>query len=168
VQDAITMKAMRKWMDNYLWLLRAGMGLIFLVTGLSKAISSSSFRASLEAYNLIPESYLTLTVLFVIAVEVSIGAALLMNYGTAKAACLSLFMLLGFTLVILSAIVRNLPIDCGCLIGMSTRAGWPAVFRNVGLMVAAAFLAIRSARLKSSFHDFQHFVTGSQQDCYEK
>jgi uncharacterized membrane protein YphA (DoxX/SURF4 family) len=147
------MKEMRKWVGNYLWLLRTGMGLMFLGTGLSKAISSPGFRASLEAYNFIPESYLTLTTLLIIAAEISIGAALLMNYGTATAAWLSLFMLVGFTLAILSAIVRNLPIDCGCLIGMSTRVGWSAVFRNTSLMVAAAFLAIRSAGLKSSFHD---------------
>jgi uncharacterized membrane protein YphA (DoxX/SURF4 family) len=155
------MKAMRKWVDNYLWLLRAGMGLMFLATGLSKAISSLGFRASLEAYNFVPESYLTLTTLLIIGAEISIGGALLMNYGTAKAAWLSLFMLLAFTLMILSAIMRRLPIDCGCLIGMSTRVGWPAVFRNFGLMMAAVLLAIRSAGLKSSCHDVQHFVARS-------
>src|SRR5690606_41342203 len=80
--------------------------------------------------------------------EVALGVLLVLALGTRLAAVMSGLMLIGFPIAIVSAWIRGLRIDCGCLSrGGDLAAGertqyLSATIRDIALLFAAGFLAL--------------------------
>jgi uncharacterized membrane protein YphA (DoxX/SURF4 family) len=109
-------------------------GLVFAITGISKAINPVAFLEQLSSYQMIPISLLAITALIVIVVELTLGALLLLNCWTQLALILTGLMTVAFLVVIAWAWQRGLQIDCGCLIGVSERVGPGALIRDTVLL----------------------------------
>lgn len=129
--------------------LRILTGLVFAVTGVSKALAPDAFLAQLRAYQLFPASLLAVTVFAVIMLELVLAAMLLLNRRPWIALWAAGAMTIGFLAVIASAWLRGLQIDCGCLIGVSERAGPLALARDsvlLAIIVWALVLGQRGSR----------------------
>jgi len=109
-------------------------GLVFAITGISKAINPVAFLEQLSSYQMVPISLLAITALIVIVVELTLGALLLLNCWTQLALILTGLMTVAFLVVIAWAWQRGLQIDCGCLIGVSERVGPGALIRDTVLL----------------------------------
>jgi uncharacterized membrane protein YphA (DoxX/SURF4 family) len=112
----------------------AVVGLIFAVTGISKAIAPVAFLAQLRGYQMLPDSLLAITALGVIVVELALGSLLLLGRWTQSALLATGLMTVAFLAVIGWAWQRGLQIDCGCLIGVSERVGPGALVRDSVLL----------------------------------
>jgi len=127
-------------------ILRILLGLLFLVTGISKALAPLSFRASLQAYQLTPASLNTPLAALVILVELAIGSMLLVHLAIRWSSLIAAILLAVFTVAIVLAWRHGLAIDCGCFLGAQERVGPVAIIRDVVLLLLAVLLASYSWR----------------------
>lgn len=125
-------------------------GLVFAITGISKAIAPKLFLQQLNSYQLVPTSLLAITALAVILIELTLGALLLLNRYTQPALFFTALLTVAFLGVIGMAWHRGLQIDCGCLIGVPERIGPGALLRDsvlLGVIVWAWFSGRNQSQL---------------------
>jgi len=93
-------------------LMRIGLGIVFLYSGLSKSFDLNYFSGVINAFGIIPESLTFPAALFIVALELVLGTGIILD----KRGSLSgiLVMLLGFMAVAGYAISMGYDIDCGC------------------------------------------------------
>lgn len=130
--------------------LRILLGLMFLATGISKALAPLSFRASLQAYQLTPAAWSTPLAALVILVELAIGSMLLVNLAIRWSSLIAAILLAVFTGAIALAWRHGLAIDCGCFLGSQEPVGPVAVIRDAALLLLTVLLASYSWRKPAS------------------
>jgi uncharacterized membrane protein YphA (DoxX/SURF4 family) len=124
-------------------------GLVFAITGISKAINPAAFLEQLSSYQMVPIRLLAITALLVILIELTLGALLLLKRWTQSALILTGLMTVAFLIVIAWAWQRGLQIDCGCLIGVSERVGPGALIRDSVLLAVIVWAWIAGRREQS-------------------
>lgn len=98
-----------------LWLLRLGIGLLFLYSGLIKIMDPHRFAESTANYLILGDRAVILTAIYLPWLEVWTGLAILLLPPMRSAAWLLItLMLLVFTAAKISALTRGLDISCGC------------------------------------------------------
>ena len=117
-------------------------GLLFLLAAVHKLTALESFRATLNAYQLLPAALIAPLSLCVPLIEVILGVAWLLAIEAVPVAPASALLLAAYTAAITINLLRGrVHIDCGC--GMASSAGrdpqlsWGLVIRNTLLIVAA-------------------------------
>lgn len=124
-----------------LWLLRLGVGGLFLVTGALKIMNPREFAVQIHNYQLFTQlsPWLAATLP---AVEIAVGAALLAGpRAWVRAGALASGTLMAmFTVAVISAVARGISISCGCFGSASDTITWITVARDVGLLAACAGL----------------------------
>ncbi len=124
-------------------LLRIPLGLIFLVSATEKLLAPMAFAEAIEAYRLIPVEFIALIAAPVIAIELMLGSALVLEYQIRKAALLSAVLLFIFTAAMISVIYRGLSIECGCFTWLGRQAvNWENVARNILLIIWALGISV--------------------------
>ena len=124
------------------WMLRLGLGALFLVAGALKWRDPAGFAQEIANYHLLPALAPYLAVVLP-AIEITAGLALLaapLSWRRAAAAALVL-VTAAFTVAVVSAVARGLDISCGCFGGGSGRVTWLTVLRNLALLGGAGWLA---------------------------
>jgi len=93
-------------------LMRIGLGIVFLHSGLSKSIDLNYFSGVINAFGILPESLGFPAAVSIVALELLLGTGIILD----KRGSLSgiLFMLLGFMAVAGYALYMGYDIDCGC------------------------------------------------------
>ena len=122
-------------------------GAAFIRASCPKIDDPETFAIAIYLYDAIPESAVNAVAIYLPWLELVCGAAILLVPRWRPAAgLLILGMLLVFTGLIVSVIVRGIDIDCGCFSvdGSSEPIGWGNVLRNTGL-IAATGLAMYGA-----------------------
>ena len=105
-------------------------------------------RPTYAAYRLLPDGLVDVVGFGLPALEVGLGALLLVGFTTRLAAAGAGLLLLAFTIGIVSAWARGVSIDCGCFGGGGEVAegtvsyGLPLA-RDLALLLAAGLLAWR-------------------------
>jgi hypothetical protein len=97
-----------------LMLARLFLGGTFLLAGAIKAYDPSEFANEVNHYHLVPWSVAVGIALFLPWLEMIAGLLMIIRKLELGALCVLVGLLIVFTLALLSAIVRNLNIDCGC------------------------------------------------------
>ena len=126
---------------------------VFFASGISKLFSPESFAVIIEAYGIIPETWLTPVSIILPALEVILATGLLLDIRgslAGTAALLALFMaILGY------GIHMGLDVDCGCFGPEDPEAEAfhglrSALYRDVGMALAILYLYlwrfVRSAK----------------------
>jgi protein-disulfide isomerase/uncharacterized membrane protein YphA (DoxX/SURF4 family) len=133
------------WLGTALRLLLSG---ALLYAGLAKVGDPAGSVRAVRAYRLLPE-WLAKGVGYGLPfVEITLAVLLLAGLATRLAAVLAAALLVVFLVGIVSAAGRGLRIDCGCFGGGGNLSGGKAtrytveILRDVGLLVAAALLAV--------------------------
>lgn len=125
--------------------LRLLVGGVFIYAGFAKAASPQPFAESIAAFDLAPVAWSNVLALSLPPLESLIGGLLLSGWRTRTAAFCALVLTIIFLIAIVSAIIRGLPVDCGCF-GFSASRLSPAIRLWIDLgrdvLLLAATLAI--------------------------
>ena len=122
---------------------RVFFGSMFIIASIEKIAYPETFAIAVEAYKLVPISLVNIFSLMIPWMELLCGIFLLGGVFL-KASASILTMLLGmFIIAILSAMMRQLNIDCGCFgPAHSTPVGWNKVLEHVGLIILGIYLIL--------------------------
>jgi uncharacterized membrane protein YphA (DoxX/SURF4 family) len=120
------------------WLASIILSAVFIAAGLPKITDVASFALSIDQYQILPSTGVTLLALSLPWLELVVGLGLLVPkvQKTSRRLCAGLLLL--FIVVHASTLVRGLEIQCACFgqenSGSSTVE---ALLRNIGLLVLA-------------------------------
>jgi uncharacterized membrane protein YphA (DoxX/SURF4 family) len=122
------------------YVFRLALGVLFLWAALGKLGDLSAFADQVHNFRMIPVPLENLFALTLPWVEL-VAALLLVTNLAPRAATLTLgILLVVFLIAILSAIARNLDIECGCFgTHDAARTGWVTLGRDVGMLLLAVF-----------------------------
>jgi len=124
-----------------LWLLRLGLGGMFVAAGALKASDPTSFALEIHNYQLMPD-LAPLLAATLPAVEIVLGLALLVGTRPwVRASALGSTVVLGvFTVAVASVVARGVNIDCGCFGEGSGPVTMMTVLRDVAFVAAGIVL----------------------------
>ena len=121
------------------WICRALLGLVFVYAAITKLSTPQDFADSIAAYQLLPLSVINLIAWSLPLFELSCGLFILTGFYFRIATLGILLMLVVFMTAIVMALIRGLPINCGCfgsLLGLDTNP-WLALIRDAILLILA-------------------------------
>lgn len=95
-------------------LVRILMGGLFLYSGVFKVMDPVSFGTTIGMYQLVPEILIPYFALTISALELLLGAFLVTGTAIKPAACISISMMLVFSVAIAVNLARGRDFDCGC------------------------------------------------------
>jgi uncharacterized membrane protein YphA (DoxX/SURF4 family) len=118
---------------------------VFLVAGGLKVIDPQSSVAAVRAYELLPNSVVTVVGWGLPFAEIALGLLLLAGIATRVVAAVTAILLVIFMLAVASAAARGLSIDCGCFGGGGEVAPGQTAYgielvRDLGLLLLALWL----------------------------
>jgi uncharacterized membrane protein YphA (DoxX/SURF4 family) len=107
---------MKSFLKNRIVLLvfRIILGLIFIAAGIEKIANAENFALSIENYKLLPIQIINLFAITLPWLELITGLLLLFGVAVKENSLIINTLLAIFILLILSAVLRGLDIDCGC------------------------------------------------------
>ena len=124
-------------------IIRIFIGGVFLWSGFGKLLDPKSFAVIIEAYGLIPGSWVMPVAVLLPALEVVAALGLLMDIE-GSLTMISVLLVL-FMTIVSYGIWMGLDVDCGCfgpedLEGKAYHGLRPALYRDIVMMVAVIFL----------------------------
>ena len=120
-------------------------GLLFAAAGLAKIGDPKAFADQVHNFRLLPVALENLAAMTLPWIEVVAALALILGVRARAAAVLATGLLAAFTLAVLSALTRDLDIECGCFGTQdATRVGWVKVGQNLVMLALAAIGSARS------------------------
>ena len=130
-------------------LARLVVGAVWVVAGVLKLPDPNENVRAVRAYEILPESLVTVVGHGLPVLEILVGLCLLLGLFTRVAAAVSALLLVAFIVGISSAWARGLSIDCGCFGGgagptENAQAKYPwELARDVGLLLLSVWLVWR-------------------------
>jgi uncharacterized membrane protein YphA (DoxX/SURF4 family) len=130
--------------DRVPLLIRFVLGVVFLYASLDKIIHPAAFAQAVYFYQVFPNLLVNLTAVFLPWLEVVLGLSLISGICLPGAVFLSNILLSSFLLLLLSAVLRGLDIDCGCFVASETSerfvSMWWYVLRDGVFLALALYL----------------------------
>ena len=123
---------------------------MWVVAGALKLPDPAGSVRAVRAYDLLPESAVTVVGHGLPVLELVIGLLLLAGLLTRPASVVSALLLVAFIVGIASAWARGLEIECGCFGGGGTKEGASAAYpweiaRDLGLLAAVRLAGVAAA-----------------------
>ena len=130
-------------------LARLILGVVLIVAGALKVTDPTTAERAVRAYQILPYDLAGTVGLILPIVEIVAGALLVIGLFTRIAAVVGGLLMIAFIIGIASAWARGLTIECGCFGGGGTIAEsetnyLPEILRDIGLVICAAWLAVRA------------------------
>jgi uncharacterized membrane protein YphA (DoxX/SURF4 family) len=128
--------------------LRLMLGLVFISASIDKISDPTAFARAVTNYKLIGGTLSLLVATILPWVELLCAFFILSGLFLRGSTLLIILMLFGFTIVVISGIVRGLDISCGCFTLDPTvgKIGWQKVIENCGLIAASILLFYSESR----------------------
>jgi len=128
------------------WLLRLGLGGLFLFAGVMKLGDPTQFALEVVNYRLFSSlaPYLAVT-LPMIEILVGVGVIVFPAPWRRASALAIAGLMAAFTVAVIAAVTRHINIDCGCFGGQSGPVNWLTVGRDLALLGGALALYALSA-----------------------
>lgn len=129
-------------------LARLGLAAVWLVSGLLKAVDPRGTVVAVRAYQIFPESLVTVFAAVLPFLEIALGVLLVLGLATRLSAILSAVVLVAFIAGVISAAARGLSIDCGCFggggdVAPGETAYTAEILRDLGFLALAGYLIVR-------------------------
>jgi putative oxidoreductase len=130
--------------DYVIAALRIILGVIFVFASIDKIADPIAFASSIANYKLVGSSVGMVVATILPWLELLCGMSLILGTLPKGSSLLVFFMMLVFTVAVLSGIARGLDITCGCFSKDPTvgRIGWMKVFENLVLIVLSWFVLV--------------------------
>jgi uncharacterized membrane protein YphA (DoxX/SURF4 family) len=128
---------------------------LFIVSGLDKIADTQAFTTSILNYKIVDPSLATLTATILPSLELLCGLSLILGIYPRASTILIIFMLVGFTVLVASAIFRGLDISCGCFTQdiNASKIGYKKILENCGMIILGLWLVL----VPNSDFDLIHF-----------
>ena len=124
-----------------LLLARLGIAGLFLYAGVMKALDPAAFAQEIANFRILPEPLIGPLALFLPAIEVFAGLALLLPGYRAGGALLTGAMLLGFSIAMAQARMRGIDAECGCFGASSaSQVSWEKVAQDLALAMLSFWI----------------------------
>ncbi|HIJ36994.1 MAG TPA: DoxX family membrane protein [Deltaproteobacteria bacterium] len=125
--------------------IRISLAGIFLWSGASKLFAPESFAVIIEAYGLIPDSWITLTSVLLPALEVILAMGMIFDVRGSLTGIAGLLVL--FMAILAYGILMGLDVDCGCFGPEDPEATAfhglrSAFYRDMGVMAGIGYLYV--------------------------
>jgi uncharacterized membrane protein YphA (DoxX/SURF4 family) len=123
-------------------LVRIFLGGLFIVASLDKLADPAAFAASILNYKIVGPTLAMVIATVLPSLELLCGLSLILGLYSRTSALLITFMLIGFTILIISALLRGLDISCGCFTQDPnvSKIGYIKIFENVGMIMLGGLL----------------------------
>lgn len=130
------------WLE---WAIRLGIGFLFIYASIDKVLYPEKFAVVIYNYRILPYELVNLVAILVPWLEIAIGVTLILGIWLETSAFLLSGLTLGFTILIISAIVRGLNIECGCFTLSETGSlvSWRRVAEDLLILVGGLFILFR-------------------------
>jgi uncharacterized membrane protein YphA (DoxX/SURF4 family) len=129
-----------KWIDNARWFCCIAVAGVFLLAGWPKLVDPAAFADSIANFGL-PNEIWNLSAAIIPPLEIFAAIALVIPSTRRTGGLLIQILLVCFTLLLASVILRGIDISCGCF-GKSNptdTVSWLDVGRNIGLFLLTRF-----------------------------
>ncbi|MBN1300297.1 MAG: DoxX family membrane protein [Melioribacteraceae bacterium] len=131
--------------DRYFLLcIRIVVGFVFIFAGIEKISSPEHFAVSIENYRVFPDFTINIIAIYIPWLELLTGILLIFGIAVKENASIVSALLAIFILLVFSAVVRGLDIECGCF-GTSDgqKVGLLKIAENLFLFVAGIIIYLR-------------------------
>jgi uncharacterized membrane protein YphA (DoxX/SURF4 family) len=112
-------------------LLRIYIGMIFIAASMYKINYPGEFAETIASYQMVPFWAVHLMALVMPWTELICGMMLVLGLRTRAAAVLAGSMLVVFCVAIVAALVREIPIGCGCFTTVDDPLSWKTLLRDI-------------------------------------
>jgi putative oxidoreductase len=121
------------------------LGLLFLISSISKIQNPAKFMDSIEAYKLLPAFFIHPMAVIIPWVQIVCGLFFIFDIYAQSTAFILSGLLVVYTLAIAQAFARGMSMDCGCfdlIEGLEDKVGWKSIIRDLIFlgMTGAVFL----------------------------
>lgn len=133
-----------RWMEL---LTRFVVGTIFVSASIEKAADPAAFAVLIDHYKVFSPSLSMFVASTLPWVELVCGVAILLGLAVRGGALVLGSLTVGFTVLVVSGVLRGLDISCGCytLDPEVGKIGWQKVAENTGIVVLSLFLVYSTA-----------------------
>jgi uncharacterized membrane protein YphA (DoxX/SURF4 family) len=123
-------------------LVRVFLGGLFIVASLDKIADPTIFATSILNYKIVGSTLAMLIATILPSLELLCGIGLVLGLYPRTSAILIILMLAGFTILIISALLRGLDISCGCFAQDPNvnKIGYVKILENVGMIILGVLL----------------------------
>ncbi|MGA3288334.1 MAG: MauE/DoxX family redox-associated membrane protein [Bacteroidota bacterium] len=123
-------------------LVRVFLGGLFIVASLDKIADPAAFAASILNYKIVGPTLAMVIATILPSLELLCGLSLILGLYPRTSALFITFMLVGFTILIISALLRGLDISCGCFTQDPNvgKIGYIKILENVGMIMLGVLL----------------------------
>ena len=123
-------------------LVRVFLGGLFIVASLDKIADPAAFATSILNYKIVGPTLAMVIATILPSLELLCGLSLILGLYPRTSAILITLMLAGFTLLIISALLRGLDISCGCFTQDPnvSKIGYIKILENVGMIMLGVLL----------------------------
>jgi len=125
-----------------IFLAKIFLGGLFVVSGLDKIADIQAFTNSILQYRIVGPTLATLTATILPSLELLCGLSLIIGLYPRSCELLMSIMLVGFTVLVVSALLRGLDISCGCFTQdpNASKIGYQKIIENCGLIILSTWL----------------------------
>lgn len=137
-KGSISFRFMTFWLP---FLIRIGLGMVFLYAGITKLMDPKAFARIISGYDLLPGPFLPVAAIGLPLLELFAGIGLILSIRGSLSLVFTL--LIFFIAILWYGILKDLNVDCGCFSAEELRgqAGlWEAFYRDLIMTGAAIFL----------------------------
>ena len=123
-------------------LVRVFLGGLFIVASLDKIADPAAFATSILNYKIVGPTLAMVIATILPSLELLCGLSLILGLYPRTSALLITLMLVGFTILIISALLRGLDISCGCFTQDPnvSKIGYIKILENVGMIMLGVLL----------------------------
>ncbi len=116
-------------------LLRVIMGLLFIYSGIFKAVNPENFSIAIHNYDILGEAMVPYTALIIPWIEMITGVLLVIGWKIKPASLILTLLMMVFTAAIALNVIRGRSFDCGCfelnIFGISETVSISLVIRDL-------------------------------------
>jgi len=126
----------------FILLVRVFLGGLFIVASLDKIADPAAFATSILNYKVVGPTLAMVIATILPSLELLCGLSLILGLYPRASALLITCMLAGFTILIISALLRGLDISCGCFSQDPnvSKIGYIKILENVGMIMLGVLL----------------------------
>ena len=125
-----------------IFIIRLIMGLVFIFAAYPKILDPNAFSESIHYYGVTPLYIENIIALILPWVELFIGTSLILKYKYESSVDISIYLMIGFTILITQAYIRGLSIDCGCFLGSDVESDSKRFWMLIDIFRDIVFLGL--------------------------
>ena len=123
-------------------IIRLALGSLFLYVSIDKITDPSKFALIIHNYRILPVEIINAVALIVPWIEAVLGIALIFGIWIEASALLLSGIIVVFIVLLMTAIIRGLNIQCGCFSvdAESEMVSWMRVIEDIGMLAGSLYI----------------------------